>query len=70
LKERVLKLNIRKEETLAIGDGDNDIAMIKYANLGIAWRAYPKVKRQANLNLDRKFKTILYLQGYSEEDIV
>ncbi len=69
-KNRILKLNISHEESLAVGDGDNDIAMIDYATLGIAWKGYPKVKKVANLSLKNRFKTILYLQGYSENEII
>lgn len=69
LKKSVLKLNLIREESLAVGDGDNDIDMIKYAGLGIAWKAYPKVKSAANLSLNKKFKTILYLQGYADKEI-
>ena len=42
-------------------DGDNDIAMINYAGLGIAWKAYPKVKKAADLSLNKTFKNILYI---------
>ena len=69
LKENILRLNIAREESLAIGDGDNDIDMLSYAGLGIAWKAYPKVKAKADLSLSRNFKTILYLQGYTDEEI-
>lgn len=41
-----------KEETIAIGDGYNDISMIQYAGLGVAMaNAQPPVKAQANLVL-------------------
>jgi len=69
LKKNIKKLNLVREESLAVGDGDNDIDMIKYAGLGIAWKAYPKVKRVANLSLNKRFKSILYLQGYTDEEI-
>ena len=58
-----------KGESLAVGDGDNDIDMIKYAGLGIAWKAYPKVKEIADLSLNKRFKSILYLQGYTDKEI-
>ena len=44
------KLNIRKEEIIAIGDGDNDIEMIKYAGIGIAMLNAPDiVKKHADI---------------------
>lgn len=36
LKILANKLNIKQEEIIAIGDGDNDIEMIKWAGLGVA----------------------------------
>lgn len=42
----------RREETIAIGDGFNDISMIQYAGLGVAMaNAQPPVKAQADLVL-------------------
>ena len=69
LNKRVSSLKINTKDTLAVGDGDNDIDMLSYAGLGIAWKAYPKVKAKADLSLSRNFKTILYLQGYTDEEI-
>lgn len=46
-------LNISKEEIIAVGDADNDIAMIKYAGLGVAMgNAFPQVKEAANYITD------------------
>lgn len=69
LKDHILRLNLVREESLAVGDGDNDIDMLNYAGLGIAWKAYPKVKAEADLSLNKNFKNILYLQGYVEKEI-
>lgn len=42
-------LNIPKEEIIAVGDADNDIAMIKFAGLGVAMgNAFPQVKEVAD----------------------
>ena len=42
-------LNIPKEEIIAVGDADNDIAMIKFAGLGVAMgNAFPQVKEAAD----------------------
>ena len=56
--------------TLAVGDGDNDLEMIKYAGVGIAWNSYPKVKKVANFSLNLNFKSLLYIQGYSDKEII
>ncbi len=58
------KLGIRKEQTIAVGDGANDLAMLSAAGLGIAFHAKALVKESAehaisNLGLD----AILYMIG-------
>ena len=69
LKKNIQKFSLVRENSLAVGDGDNDIAMINYAGLGIAWKAYPKVKKAADLSLNKTFKNILYIQGYTDKEI-
>ena len=61
---------IKANETLAIGDGDNDINMIKYASLGVAWKAYPKVKTIADICLENNINSLLYFQGYSKKQFI
>ena len=70
LKSTIKKLNIKKDLTLAVGDGDNDIDMIKYSGLGIAWNAFKKVKLAADVNIGLNFKSILYFQGYTDKEIL
>ena len=70
LKNSMKKLNIKKEFTIAIGDGDNDIDMIKYSGLGVAWNAYEKVKLAADISIKFSFKSLLYFQGYTDEEIL
>jgi len=53
-------------DTLAIGDGANDLDMIKEAGLGVAFHAKPAVSAAANAWLDHADLTaLLYAQGYS-----
>lgn len=57
--------------TLAVGDGANDLDMIKAAGMGVALHAKPHVAAQARIRIDHGDLTaLLYLQGYEEEDIV
>ena len=70
LKNSIKKLNIKKNLTLAVGDGDNDIDMIKYSGLGVAWNAYEKVKGAADVSLEFSFKSLLYFQGYTDKEIL
>lgn len=46
------KLGIRKEATIAIGDGANDLAMMAEAGVSIAYRAKPVVRSQADYALE------------------
>ena len=58
-------------ETMAVGDGANDLDMIKAAGLGVALHAKPIVAAQAQVKIDHGDLTaLLYLQGYSDEDFV
>jgi len=61
---------IALEQTIAIGDGANDLAMLERAGLGIAFHAKPRLREQADTalragGLDR----ILYLLGLHAHDI-
>jgi phosphoserine phosphatase len=58
-------------ETLAVGDGANDLPMLQAAGLGIAYRAKPAVATAARWRLDHADLTgLLYAQGYRQEEIV
>jgi phosphoserine phosphatase len=46
------KLNARTEETVAIGDGANDLKMMAQAGLSVAFRAKPVVRAQADCALN------------------
>jgi len=58
------------EQTIAIGDGANDLDMIAAAGLGIAFNAKPAVKAAADSSLSAPYlDSVLYLLGISREDI-
>ncbi|MCD4677481.1 MAG: phosphoserine phosphatase SerB [Desulfobacula sp.] len=62
--------NIGLQQTIAVGDGSNDLPMLSIAGLGIAFHAKPIVKKKAqksisNVGLDG----LLYLMGISEREI-
>ena len=66
LRER---LGLAPSETLAAGDGANDLAMIEAAGLGVAYHAKPKVAEAAHARIDHGDLTaLLYLQGYARTD--
>ena len=61
---------IALEQTIAIGDGANDLDMIAVAGLGIAFNAKPAVKAAADSALTAPYlDSVLYLLGISREDI-
>lgn len=65
------RLGLRSEETLAVGDGANDLAMLGEAGLGVAFRAKPAVAAAADARLDHADLTaLLYAQGYRGDEIV
>ena len=71
LKKEIEAMKIAREESLAVGDGANDLAMIEYAGLGVAYRAKPIVAQAADAAVVHgDLRSLLYLQGYSDAEIV
>jgi phosphoserine phosphatase len=65
LRELRAQYGLAANETLAIGDGANDLAMLGEAGLGVAYRAKPAVAEVAHARLDNADLTaLLYAQGY------
>jgi phosphoserine phosphatase len=63
--------NIPLAAAMAVGDGANDLDMIRAAGLGVALHAKPTVAEQAAVRIDHGDLTaLLYLQGYTEDEIV
>ncbi len=70
LRQLAEQEGLRLEQTIAVGDGANDLPMLDCAGLGIAFHAKPKVRASAkqvisNLGLDG----ILYLIGMSDREV-
>lgn len=56
---------------LAVGDGANDLDMIRAAGLGVAFHAKPVVAAEARVRIDHGDLTaLLYAQGYRRSDFV
>ena len=71
LRELRLRLGLARDETLVVGDGANDLAMIDDAGLGVAFRAKPLVAQAAAARIDHGDLTaLLYAQGYRREEFV
>jgi phosphoserine phosphatase len=62
---------IALSEALAVGDGANDVDMVKRAGLGVAWHAKPILADAAAARIDHADLTgLLYLQGYTKSEIL
>jgi len=71
LQDEVRALGLDPHETLAIGDGANDLDMIKAAGLGLAYRAKPLVAAEADARIDHtSLETALFFQGYARGEFV
>jgi phosphoserine phosphatase len=66
------RLHLTREQTLAVGDGANDIPMVKAAGLGVAFHGKPAIREAApTACIDHGDLTaLLYAQGYRREEFV
>ncbi|WP_294252254.1 phosphoserine phosphatase SerB [uncultured Sphingomonas sp.] len=65
------ELGLAPEQTMAVGDGANDLAMIRKAGLGVAYHAKPIVAAAAGARVDHGDLTaLLYAQGIARADWV
>ncbi|MGB1117144.1 MAG: phosphoserine phosphatase SerB [Parvibaculales bacterium] len=65
------ELGISPAQALAVGDGSNDMAMLKAAGMGVAFRAKPAVAAAARHTVVHGDLTaLLYLQGYAKSAFV
>jgi phosphoserine phosphatase len=65
------QFGLNKEDTMAAGDGANDLDMIAEAGLGVAYHAKPKVAEAAAARIDNGDLTaLLYVQGYKADEFV
>jgi phosphoserine phosphatase len=71
LEKAARLLNLKAVDTLAVGDGANDLGMIERAGLGVAYHAKPIVAEAAGARVTHgDLSALLYLQGYSDDEIV
>lgn len=69
LRRYVTDKGIEPSQSLAVGDGANDLAMIKAAGLGVAYRAKPIVAAEAAAAVNHgDLTSLLYLQGYTRAE--
>ncbi len=71
LKQVAAELGLPLSQTLAVGDGANDLPMIEAAGLGIAFHAKPAVASRARTRIEHADLTaLLYAQGYRQAEII
>jgi phosphoserine phosphatase len=69
LTSEAAALGLDLSETLAIGDGANDLDMIKASGLGVAYRAKPLVAAEAHARIDHMtLEAALFFQGYRRSE--
>ena len=66
LQELAAAHDIPMEQTMAVGDGANDLPMLQAAGLGVAFHAKPVVATEARARIDHTgLRALLFIQGYS-----
>ena len=69
LRQLVAEQNLSLEQVIAVGDGANDLPMLRLAGLGIAFRAKPLVRASARQSLSSLgLDGILYLIGVRDRE--
>jgi phosphoserine phosphatase len=69
LEEITARLGLSEADVLAVGDGANDLGMLKRAGLGVALHAKPAVAAQCQVRINHGDLTaLLYLQGYRRDE--
>jgi phosphoserine phosphatase len=69
LLDAAAEREVELADTLAVGDGANDIPMIEAAGLGVAYRAKPAVANAAAARIDHNdLHALLYAQGYPRSE--
>ncbi|CUW38723.1 Phosphoserine phosphatase(Phosphoserine phosphatase SerB,78-287) [Magnetospirillum sp. XM-1] len=65
------ELGITPELAVAVGDGANDLDMLRAAGLGVAFHAKPVVAAEARVRVDHgDLVNLLYAQGYTDDEMV
>ena len=71
LKEITARLGLSDADVLAVGDGANDLGMLRRAGTGVALHAKPSVAAQCDVRVNfGDLTALLYLQGYARSEFV
>lgn len=70
LEDYQTRLKLNREQTLAVGDGANDLPMLLGAGLGVGYRPKPAVREALDNNvIHTDLSSLLYIQGYRWQEI-
>ena len=71
LQELAAEHGLEMADCLAVGDGANDLAMIRAAGLGVAFHAKPIVAAEARVHIEHcGLRALLFMQGYTAREFV
>ena len=71
LDQYVTKNKLNYEDTICVGDGANDIEMIKKAGLGVSYNGKIALEKEADIHFKyTNLLGLLYAQGYSDKQII
>lgn len=71
LKETAADMGLTTTEMMAVGDGANDLGMLKLAGAGVALHAKPVVAAEVDRRINfGDLTALLYLQGYARSEFV
>ncbi|MBL0849267.1 MAG: phosphoserine phosphatase SerB [Candidatus Liberibacter ctenarytainae] len=71
LLETTKILDINPEDVIAVGDGNNDLDMIKIAGYGVAFHAKSIVAQNSKVRINHSnLESLLYIQGYKQSEFI
>jgi phosphoserine phosphatase len=71
LNDITARLGLTSEDVIAVGDGANDLGMLKIAGTGVALHAKPIVAKEAQVQLNFADLTgLLFLQGFKHSEFI
>ncbi len=71
LNKYIKEYNLNHEDTICVGDGANDIEMIKHASIGVSFYGKASLNNVADIHFNNtNLLGLLYAQGYSDKDII
>lgn len=71
LEQITKRLGIAEADVIAVGDGANDLGMLKRAGTGVALHAKPSVAAECDVRINHGDLTaLLYVQGYARDEFV